>query len=125
MPIALRTLAAALLLTLPGLLLPSLAYAHAHLRQAEPPVGGTVRSAPAQVDLTFSETVEPRFSTVAVTDAAGAQVDKRDLHIVAGDGKHLAVSLGALPPGTYNVVWHATSVDTHKTEGSFTFTVAP
>ncbi len=122
---ALRTAAATLLLSLPGLILPSLAQAHAHLREAEPPVGGTVRSAPAQVDLTFSEAVEPRFSTVAVTDAAGAQVDKRDLHVVAGDGKHLAVSLGALPPGTYSVAWHATSVDTHKTEGSFTFTVAP
>ena len=53
MSITLRIPAAALLLSLPGLLLPSLA--HAHLRQAEPPVGGTVRSAPAQVDLTFSE----------------------------------------------------------------------
>lgn len=50
-------------------------------------------------------------------------MDKHDVHVVAGDGKRLAVSLGALPPGTYNVVWHATSVDTHKTEGSFT--VAP
>jgi len=70
MHISFRTPAVALLLTLPGLFLPSLAHAHAHLRQAEPPVGGTVRSAPAQVDLTFSEAVEPRFSTVAVTDAA-------------------------------------------------------
>lgn len=121
----LRIPALALLLALPGLLLPDLAHAHAHLRQAEPPVGGTVRSAPAQVDLMFTEAVEPRFSTVAVTDAAGAQVDKHDLHIVAGDGKHLAISLGALPPGAYSVVWHATSVDTHKTEGSFAFTVAP
>lgn len=120
MHIAIRAIAAAAFLLLPGL-----AHAHARLRQAEPPVGGTVHAAPAQVDLTFSEAVEPRFSTVAVTNAAGAKVDKGDLHIVAGDGKHLAVSLEALQPGTYTVDWHATSVDTHKTEGSFTFTVAP
>lgn len=104
---------------------PTLVQAHAQLRRADPPVGGTVHTPPMQVELTFSEAVEPRFSTVAVADAAGAQVDKRDLHVVAGDAKHVAVSLGALPPGTYRVAWHATSVDTHKTEGSFTFTVAP
>ena len=121
----LRSAAAALLLAMPGLLAPCLAHAHAELREAEPPVGSTVRGAPAQVKLTFSAAVELRFSSVAVTDAAGAQVDKGDLHAAGGDAKHLAVSLGALRPGTYKVVWRATSVDTHKTEGSFSFTVAP
>ena len=120
MPITVRAAAAAAFM-----LFPSLAHAHARLTHAEPPVGGTVGGAPAQVELMFSEAVEPRFSSVTVADAAGAKVDKGDLHAVAGDGKHLAVSLGALPPGTYMVVWHATSVDTHKTEGSYTFTVAP
>ena len=116
---------AALLLAMPCLLLPCLAHAHAQLRQAEPPVGATVHAAPPQVELTFSEAVEPRFSTVVVTDSAGSQVDHADLHVAGSDAKHLAISLGALRPGTYKVVWHATSVDTHKTEGSFTFTVAP
>jgi len=104
---------------------PALAYAHAQLRRAEPPVGGTVRGSPALVELTFSEALEPRFSTITVTDAAGTQVDKRDLHVVLGDAKRLAVSLGAVPPGAYTVVWHATSVDTHRTEGTFTFSVLP
>jgi methionine-rich copper-binding protein CopC len=106
------------------LLAPGLAFAHAQLRAAEPPVGGTVRAAPSQVEITFSEAVEPRFSSITVTDHAGAQVDRRDLHI-AGDPRHLAVSLPALAPGEYRVEWHATSVDTHKTEGSYKFTVAP
>jgi methionine-rich copper-binding protein CopC len=104
---------------------PALAYAHAQLRRAEPAVGGTVRSPPAQVELTFSEALEPRFSAITVTDAAGTQVDKHDLHVVSGDAKRLTVSLGALPPGAYTVVWHATSVDTHRTEGVFTFTISP
>ena len=106
-------------------LLPGIADAHARLDRAEPPVGGTVRAAPAQMDLTFSEAIEPRFSTVAVTNASGAKVDKGDLHVVAGDGRHVTVSLGPLSSGTYRVEWHATSVDTHKSEGNFTFTVAP
>jgi methionine-rich copper-binding protein CopC len=105
--------------------MPSLAFAHAQLRRADPPVGATVHSPPTQVELTFSEAIEPRFSTVTITDAAGVQVDKRDLHAMPGDAKHLAVSLGALPPGIYTVIWHATSVDTHKTEGTFSFSVAP
>ena len=35
----------------------------------------------------------------------------------------MRVSLKSLSPGTYRVRWHVLSVDTHKTEGSFTFTV--
>jgi hypothetical protein len=30
-----------------------------------------------------------------------------------------------LKPGVYKVIWHAVSVDTHKTQGSFQFTVKP
>jgi copper resistance protein C len=33
------------------------------------------------------------------------------------------VGLKPLPPGTYKVLWHALSVDTHTTEGSFSFRV--
>lgn len=104
---------------------PTLAHAHAQLRRAEPPVGGTVRSPPAQVEITFNEAVEPRFSAIEITDASGVQMDKHDVHAVAGDAHRLAVSLGPLPVGVYKVVWRATAVDTHKTEGTFSFTVAP
>jgi len=34
------------------------------------------------------------------------------------------IGLKALPPGTYKVNWRALSVDTHKTDGTFTFKVA-
>jgi copper resistance protein C len=30
-----------------------------------------------------------------------------------------------LPPGVYRVNWHVLSVDSHKTQGSFTFEVRP
>ena len=90
-----------------------------------PPVGSTVKAAPTEVVLTFSEAVEPRFSTIAVQDSAGARVDAGDPHLVNGDGKRLAVALKAAPPGIYTVIWHATSVDTHRTEGTFRFTVKP
>ncbi len=91
---SLRACAVMLLLLLPPLFAPSIAFAHAQLRQADPPVGSVVHSPPAQMELTFSEAIEPRFSTVAVTDAAGLQVDKHDLHAMPGDAKRLAVGLG-------------------------------
>ncbi len=101
------------------------ALAHAFLKSATPAVGSTVPAAPAQVVITFTEGVEPGFSTIEVQDAVGKRVDKGDVHAAPGDNTRLAVGLNPLTPGTYKVVWHATSVDTHKTEGSFAFTVAP
>jgi copper resistance protein C len=119
---AFRPLALACVLASPPL---ASAFAHALLQLASPSVGGTVRVAPGAVALTFSEEVEPRFSSIEVTDAAGHAVTSGAAHAEAGDARHLLVGLARLAPGTYRVVWHVTSVDTHKTEGSFTFTVAP
>ncbi len=41
------------------------------------------------------------------------------------DGTELRVPLKTLPPGTYLVSWRVLSVDTHRTQGSFTFKVGP
>lgn len=98
------------------------ASAHAFLKTATPAVGSSVAQAPSQVVIGFTEGVEPRFSTIVVQDAHGARVDTGAAHTV-GDDTHLAVALKPLPPGTYSVVWHATSTDTHKTQGKFTFSV--
>lgn len=117
------TVAAALALALCGRA--GAAHAHAHLRTAAPAVGGTVQASPPEVALTFTEGVEPRFSTIEVQDAAGRRVDKADVHAAPADRKILGVGLPQLAPGTYTVTWHATAVDTHKTEGTFQFTVRP
>ena len=103
----------------------SAAQAHAHLRTAVPAVGGTVPASPPAVAITFSEGVEPRFSTIEVQDAAGQRVDRNDVHTAPTDNKVLSVGVPQLAPGTYTVVWHATAVDTHKTEGAFQFTIKP
>jgi methionine-rich copper-binding protein CopC len=100
------------------------AFAHAFLERASPPVGSEIPVSPLAVTITFTEGVEPAFSTIEVQNAQGARVDKNDPHL-AGEPTKLAVSLQPLPPGQYTVIWHATSVDTHKTEGRFTFNVSP
>jgi methionine-rich copper-binding protein CopC len=79
---------------------------------------------PPSLSLTYTEPIEPSFSSVRVTDAAGARVDQ-GTPITRDGGRVLAVKLAPLRPGVYSVEWHVTSVDTHKTEGHFTFTVKP
>ncbi len=110
-------------LLLLALLAPAHAFAHAQLLKADPAVGATVPP-PSQLTLHFSEGVEPAFTTVAVTSSAGARVDAGAPHTAPDDNKTLLIGLKPLPPGDYHVEWHATSVDTHKTQGAFGFTVA-
>ncbi len=114
--------AAALLATLA---FPAGALAHAFLDRAVPAVGSTVHGPPAEVRLRFTQELEPAFSTVRVVDRDGRQVDRMDKQLERGDATLLKVSLPRLAPGIYRVVWRGLSVDTHVTEGDFTFEVAP
>ena len=95
------------------------AHAHAYLDHANPRVGSTVRTAPRQVTLSFSQKLESSFSSAQVTDASGARVDQG----ARVSGMQINVSVKPLPPGTYRVHWKVLSVDTHTTEGNFTFRV--
>jgi methionine-rich copper-binding protein CopC len=101
----------------------SLANAHALLDHADPRVGNTVKSPPQAISLWFTQTVEPAFSTIEVRDAAGARVDTGKASVDAADRKLLRVPVKPLPPGAYTVRWHVLSVDTHITEGNFSFHV--
>ena len=101
-------------------LTPVAAQAHAFLDHASPLVGSTVAAAPHEVALTFTQNLEPAFSTVQVTDAGGARVDEGKAQV---SGNTMTIGLKSLGPGSYKVHWHALSVDTHSSEGTFTFHV--
>jgi methionine-rich copper-binding protein CopC len=96
------------------------ARAHAFLDHASPLVGSTVDAAPHEVSLSFTQSLESAFSTVTVTDSSGAEVSQGKAQV---SGNTMRVGLKALGPGSYKVRWHALSVDTHTTEGSFSFHV--
>jgi copper resistance protein C len=96
------------------------AQAHAFLDHASPLVGSTVAPAPHEVTLSFTQNLEPAFSSVQVTDSKGGRVDQGKASV---SGNTMSVGLKALSPGEYKVHWHALSVDTHTTEGSFSFHV--
>jgi hypothetical protein len=96
------------------------AHAHAFLDHASPLVGGTVAAAPREVTLWFTQGIEPVFSRVEVSDSNGARVDQGKAQV---SGSIMRVGLKPLAAGTYRVHWHVLSVDTHTTQGSFTFRV--
>jgi copper resistance protein C len=101
------------------------AHAHAFLDHADPKVGSTVAAPPGAARLWFTEPLEPAFSSIAVLDANGHRVDAGQPQPDAHDPLLLQVPLTRLAPGEYTVVWRAVSVDTHVTQGRFTFRVAP
>jgi len=100
------------------------AHAHAFLDRAAPSVGSTLNTSPTVVRLWFTQAIEPAFSAVEITNAQGTRVDDGQPIVDDKDGTLLQIGLKALTPGEYRVNWYVISVDTHRTEGHFTFRVA-
>jgi methionine-rich copper-binding protein CopC len=101
------------------------AQAHAFLEHASPAVGSSVPVPPPIVALWFTQDLEPAFSSVTVTNEAGQRVDLANARISQDSPAELQIGLKPLAPGTYLVSWHVVSVDTHPTEGTFTFEIKP
>ncbi len=90
------------------------------LDHAEPRVGNKVTTTPREVTLWFTQKLEPAFSTITVTNAAGQRVDTGKVRV---SDSQMSVSLRSGGTGTYRVTWRVLSVDAHTTDGSFTFQV--
>ena len=99
------------------------ASAHAFLQRADPREGSTVRAAPREVTLYFTERLEPAYSSARVIDEGGQPVDRGTSRVEPANPSVLRVSVLPLPPGAYKVIWRVLSVDSHITEGDFTFRV--
>jgi methionine-rich copper-binding protein CopC len=98
---------------------------HAFLDHAEPKVGSVVAVAPGELRIWFTQKLEPAFSTAEVIDAGGRRVDTGRAEVDANDQLLLHVPLNKLGPGAYTANWRVVSVDTHPSEGRFTFRVGP
>ncbi|WP_306207187.1 copper homeostasis periplasmic binding protein CopC [Actinoplanes sp. RD1] len=111
-------LAACAAFVLPG----SPAWAHAQLTSSTPEEDATVKKAPAEITLKFSERLNPDFTTIVLSDAAKRKV--------GADGPEVDGREGTLTPaeplanGTYTVAYRVVSVDGHTVQGSYSFTVA-
>jgi methionine-rich copper-binding protein CopC len=75
---------------------------------------------PREVTLWSTQKLEAAFSTITVTNSAGQRVDTGKSRV---SGNQMSVSLRPGGTGTYHVMWRVLSVDTHTTDGSFTFQV--
>jgi copper resistance protein C len=121
-----RSLSAALVASLALFSVATSAQAHALLKSAVPAVGGTVAASPKEIRINFSEGVEPRFSGLTLTSQDGGAVPVGKSSVDPSDNATLITPVPqTLKPGAYTVKWHAVAVDTHKTQGSFQFTVQP
>src|ERR1700732_3734094 len=104
---------------------PTAALSHAFLNEAAPLVGGRVPASPKEIRLTFSEGIEPRFSGIDLTTGDGRAIATGAAAVDPANDKQLVLALPPLAPGRYRVRWHVVSVDTHRTEGEYSFSVAP
>lgn len=111
---------AALLVLITGA---SAAFAHAHLEQSTPAADSNVSSV-KELRLVFSEGVEDQFAQVAINHD-GTSVAVTGIKTEPANKKVLIVTLAqALPAGQYTVGWKVVSVDTHKSNGQYSFTVS-
>ena len=83
----------------------------------------TLKRAPDEVRLYFSERLEPAYSTLRVLNDRGTQVDRRDGRVDRSNPALLRATLPPLAPGTYKVIWRVLSIDADVTEGGFTFRI--
>jgi len=98
--------------------------AHAFLSSAVPAVGSTVTVGPKELRLQFSEAVEIKFSSVKIITEGGKEIGPVRITLNPSDPQRLIVSLPEpLTRGMYIVKWRVVSVDTHKTQGDYRFTV--
>ncbi len=119
----LRLVALTLTLTL-ALTLAAPVFAHAELVRSSPEANATLDRSPAEIEMIFSEALEPSFSEIQVLDSNGIRVDNADSRVSPGDPTRLTASLHSLPDGVYTVSWKVLSaVDGHVTVGAFPFAV--
>ncbi len=99
------------------------AWAHASLSKSEPQASATLSSAPQQVQLQFTESLEAKFSGIEVTDAAGKAVTAEKATVEPATPAALRLALPTLTPGAYKVRWIAVTRDGHRVKGEYGFTV--
>jgi methionine-rich copper-binding protein CopC len=99
------------------------AAAHSFPEEERPSAGQTLPAAPPEVTIKFDAPIEKLFAKVQVLDADGKD-HALGAPTISSDGIVLTAKVSALTPGDYQVKWNVVCIDTHHTEGSYSFTVS-
>ncbi|AEV83766.1 copper resistance protein CopC [Actinoplanes sp. SE50] len=112
-----------LLLVLVGALLatPRAASAHAATVGSSPAPGSVVAASPAEVTVTFSETITPVSGHIQVVAPDGERIS--GLATARGAVLHIPVRAARHPLGTYLISYRVISADSHPVGGAITFSV--
>ena len=102
----------------------ALAEAHARLARSEPAAASTLRSAPGEVRLWFTESLEPSFSAAHLLDGERRRIDGAEGKVDGTNPALLRMTLPLLDAGSYTVVYRVVSIDSHVTAGELTFSIA-
>src|SRR5712675_907138 len=100
-----------------------IASAHSFPESETPPAGQQVAAAPSEITINFDAPIEKLFAKLEVTGADGRN-EAAGQPQISGDGRHMSVKIATLKPGDYTVKWAVVGIDTHHTEGSYTFSVS-
>ena len=104
-----------------GVILAPAASAHAVLVSSAPVDGSRVNTQPAQVRLTFDESVGLIPADEQVISATGERADTGRVRLANGGTTIVLPLKPHLPRGTYSATWRVVSADTHVVSGSITF----
>jgi copper resistance protein C len=99
------------------------ASAHSFPDKETPAAGQKLAAPPSEIAIDFDAPIEKLFAKLEVTGADGQNLAVGTPQI-SDDGIRLSVKVGALKPGDYLVKWAVVCIDTHHTNGSYTFSVA-
>jgi methionine-rich copper-binding protein CopC len=99
------------------------ASAHSFPESETPSAGQKIASAPSEVAINFDAPIEKLFAKLEVTGADGKN-EAAGAPQVSDDGRNMSVKIVALKPGDYTVKWAVVGIDTHRTEGSYTFSIS-
>ena len=102
---------------------PIVALAHSFPEKETPSAGQQVSSSLPEVAIKFDAPIEKLFAKLEVTGADGTN-QAVGAPQISDDGINMSVKVPSLKPGEYTVKWAVVGIDTHHTQGSYTFTVA-
>ncbi len=108
------------------LLIPALAWAHAHLKRSDPASGSRINAPPQAIRFWFSERPELSMTLISMKDSSGEEITLGTPERDREDPLEVSVRVpSTLQGGRYTVAWRTAASDGHPSHGTFSFVVLP